>query len=93
MKVVTKKLKNTQVSETFGPIPPAWSQETEEHRREVTTMTFHCYSSESTKSVFQVAYVSDEMESLYPLDSIPARRARRDVCLAALAKLKKDLPK
>ena len=33
------------------------------------------------------------METLYPLDKLDERRNRRDNCLAALAKLKKNLPK
>lgn len=41
----------------------------------------------------EIARIAAMMRDLYPLDKLDERRNRRDNCLAALAKLKKTLPK
>ena len=39
----------------------------------------------------EVDKVAKQLEELYPLDKLYQRRQRRDKCLAALAKLKREL--
>lgn len=39
----------------------------------------------------EVDKVAKQLEALYPLDKLYERRQRRDKCLAALAKLKREL--
>ena len=41
----------------------------------------------------ELEIVASQAEADYPLDKLDERRQRRDICLAALAKLKKTLPK
>eukprot|EP00095_Tigriopus_kingsejongensis_P008489 maker-scaffold18_size714446-snap-gene-5.18 protein:Tk08489 transcript:maker-scaffold18_size714446-snap-gene-5.18-mRNA-1 annotation:"hypothetical protein DAPPUDRAFT_306692" len=41
----------------------------------------------------QVEEITKELENLYPLEKLDERKLRRDTCLAALAKLKRSLPK
>ena len=41
----------------------------------------------------EVDGVAKQLEALYPLDKLYERRQRRDKCLAALAKLKRELNK
>ena len=41
----------------------------------------------------EVDEVTRQLEEMYPKEKLDERKLRRDKCLAALAKLKKELPK
>lgn len=48
---------------------------------------------ETPEAKNELEIVASQAEADYPLDKLDERRQRRDICLAALAKLKKTLPK